>query len=89
MITICEPFIGLSDLAVDVADMIYVTLDHCSIRFTPQPNKKTCDCDPVLENSVLFTESCNIDNGTILHPTKSWIHADAIYCGIQTYHISK
>ena len=53
MIIICVPFIGLSDLAVDVADMIYVTLDHCPIRFTPQPNKKACDRDPVLENSVL------------------------------------
>ena len=79
IIIICVPFIGWSDLAMNVADMIYVTLDHCQIRFTPQPNKKTCDCDPVLEIlSYVFTESCNIDNGTILHPTKSWIHTESM-----------
>ena len=33
MITICVPFIGLSDLAMNVVDMIYVTIDHCPIRF--------------------------------------------------------
>ena len=89
MVTTCELFIGLSDLARGVADMFYVTLDHCPIGFTPQPNKKACDCDPVLENSFLSIESCNVDDGTILRPAKSWINADVMYNGIQSYCISK
>ena len=89
MVTTCKLFIGLSDLAMNVADMFYVTLDHCPIGFTPQPNKKACDCDPVLENSFLSIESCNVYDGTILRPAKSWINADGMYNGIQSYCISK
>ena len=70
----------LSNLAKGVADMFYVTLDHCPIGFTLQPNKKACDCDAVLENSVL---SIDVNNGTIQGPAKIWIHA-ALYISGRT-----
>ena len=85
----CKLFIGLSNLPNDVPEIFYVTLDPCPKGFTPQVNKKMCDCDPVLENSVLSIESCNLDNGTILRPANSWISTDVTSNGTQSYHISK
>ena len=57
VVTTCKLLIRLSDLTKDVAEIFYVTLDNCPKGFTPQPNKKQCNCDPVLENSVLSIES--------------------------------
>ena len=88
--TTCKLYIGLSSFPNDVPETFYVTIDSCPKGFTRQINKKACDCDPVLQNSVLSIESCNLDNGTILHRANSWIFADVAINGthVESYRIS-
>lgn len=87
--TLCGPTMTQSQQN-DVPEMFYITLDTCPKGFTRQKSKKTCDCDPILENSVLSIKSCNLDNGTILRPANSYISADTNTGGaqLQSYRIS-
>ena len=90
-VTTCKLSIGLSNFPDDVPETFYVTIDPCPKGFTrSQISKKVCDCDPVLQDSVLSIESCNLDNATILCPANSWISADVAIndTHVQSYRIS-
>ena len=71
-ITECKLFIGLSEMP----EMFYVQLKACPVGFTLQSNKKSCYCDPLLNNGILSVASCNLDDKTILRPAYSWIIGD-------------
>ena len=68
--TECKIFIGLSE----IPEMFYVQIKPCPVGFTLQ-NKKACYCDPLLNNDEVSITSCDVNNGTILHPANSWISA--------------
>ena len=82
-ITDCRLFIGLNEMP----EMFYVQLKACPVGFTLQSNRKSCYCDPLLNNNILSVVSCNLDNGTILRPANSWISADT-HNNSHTYNLS-
>ena len=82
-ITECKLFIGLSEMP----EMFYVQLKACPVGFTLQSNKKSCYCDPLLNNNILSVVSCNLDDETVLRPANSWISADTIN-NSHTYNLS-
>ena len=67
----CKLFIGLSE----IPEMFYVQIKPCPMGFTLQSDKKTCYCDPLLNNDEVSITSCDINDGTILRPANSWISA--------------
>ena len=57
-------------------DTFYVTLKPCPVGFILQEIKQGnmgCFCDPVLKYHTLSITSCNLNDGTILRPTNSWL----------------
>ena len=50
-------------------EVFYVTLNTCPLGFKLE-TWKSCYCDPVLKS---FTTSCNLQDQTVLRPSKSWI----------------
>ena len=57
-------------------EMFYVQMKPCPVGFTLQSSKKSCYCDPWLNNNILSVTSCNLDDETVLCPAHSWISAD-------------
>ena len=80
-ITECLLFIGL----IDTPEMFYVQIKPCPKGFTLQEHKRSCNCDPLLNNII---RSCNLDDQTVFRPAKSWISADTVN-GSHTYHVSQ
>ena len=71
-INVCKLFIGLQNMP----EMFYIEFKPCPLGFTYQENRKSCYCDPVLNNNeVIFIKSCNLSDETILRPAYSWISA--------------
>ena len=68
----CKLFVGLSEMP----EMFYVLLKACPVGFTLQSMKKSCYCDPLLNNRILSVVSCNLDDKTIQRPANSWIFGD-------------
>ena len=56
-------------------EMFYVQIKPCPMGFTLQNDKKACYCDPLLNNDEVSITSCDVNDGTILHPANSWISA--------------
>ena len=71
-ITECELFVGLKG----VPEMFFVGIKHCPKGFTLQQSKKSCDCDPALNNIYFTITSCDLDQQTIVRPANSWIYCD-------------
>ena len=72
-ITECKLFVGLKG----VPEMFFVGIKHCPKGFTLQQSKKSCDCDPALNNIYFLVTSCNLDQQTIVRPANSWISFNA------------
>ena len=70
-ITECKLFIGLNEMP----EMFYVQIKPCPMGFTLQSDKKTCYCDPLLNNDEVSITSCDTNDETILRPANSWISA--------------
>ena len=68
-ITECKLFVGL----MGMPEMFFVKIKQCPKGFTLQPFKKSCDCDPVLNNNYFSITSCDLDQQTIVRPANSWI----------------
>ena len=73
-VTECKLFVGLREMP----EMFYIHVKPCPKGFTRQQDKMSCDCDPLLDNSVLSITSCSLDDETILRPTNSWISASTV-----------
>ena len=71
-ITECKLFVGLKRMP----EMFFVGIKHCPKGFTLQPSKKSCDCDPALNNIYFTITSCDLDQQTIVRPANSWISCD-------------
>ena len=82
-ITECKLFVGL----MKMPEMFFVKIKHCPRGFTLQPSKKSCNCDPALNNMYFTITSCDLNEGTIARPANSWIYSD-ISNGSYTYVIS-
>ena len=67
--------------------MFFVEIKQCPRGFTLKPSKKSCDCDPALNNKYFTITSCDLDEGTIVRPANSWIFSDTSI-GSYTYIIS-
>ena len=72
-ITECKLFVGLNEMP----EMFFVQMKPCPVGFTLQSSKKSCYCDPWLNNNILSVTSCNLDDETVLRPANSWISADS------------
>ena len=79
----CKLFVGL----IEMPEMFFVEVKQCPKGFTLQPSKKSCDCDPALNNIYFSITSCNLDDETIARPANSWISSDSLN-GSYTYVIS-
>ena len=66
----------------------FITLLSCPVGFALgiESVSRKCVCDPVLVINQI-TQTCNIDNQTILRPASSWISATT-HNNSYTYHIS-
>ena len=82
-ITQCKLFVGL----MKMPELFFVEIKLCPRGFTLQPNIKTCDCDPALNNIYFTVTSCDLDDQTIARPANSWISCDSSN-GSYTYVIS-
>ena len=71
-ITECKLFVGL----MGTPEMFFVKIKQCPKGFTLQPIKRSCDCDPVLNNNYFSITSCDLDQQTIFRPANSWISCD-------------
>ena len=80
----CKLFVGL----MKMPEMFFVEIKHCPRGFTLQPSKKSCDCDPALNNMYFTIASCDLDKETIARPANSWIYSDTSN-GSYTYVISQ
>ena len=70
-IKVCKLFIGLPSMS----ETFYVEFKHCPLGFTLQVSRKSCYCDPILNNNdVVHIKSCNLSDETILRPAHSWIY---------------
>ena len=61
-ITECKLFVGLKGMP----EMLFVGINHCPKGFTLQSSKKSCDCDPALNNIYFTITSCDLYLQTIV-----------------------
>ena len=79
----CELYLGTDGKP----EIFYVDLKACPVGFSLQHDRKTCDCDPILNTEHMSILSCNLDDATVLRPANSWISADSINSSY-TYYVS-
>jgi len=81
--TKCELYLSIEN----VSEIFYVTIKACPVGFSLDSSRKTCDCDVILSTHTLMITSCNLNEGTILHPANSWLSASTVN-GFHTYHVA-
>jgi len=79
----CELYLGTEG----VPEIFYVNLMPCPIGFSLQHDKKGCYCDKTLNTNIIKITSCDLDDGTILHPGNSWLSGKVVNSS-HTYKVS-
>ena len=79
----CKLYVGIKEMP----EMFYIEVKSCPKGFALDTDKKSCNCDPLLDNNVVSVTSCDLNDQTILRPANSWITADTVN-GSYTYLVS-